>query len=957
MILWLLGLSAALASEEECREDLLLRFILPEAEASGVPRDVRLTAGYIGWGTADQVRGRLLRDGERVPSEDETWCYEHEGPHEVHCWWATRPVDVLEAESEYSVRVETLDAEGAVRQSVEHSFTTGSALALAPPEAPVFAVADAWEEETGETCDYPVARRYTLDLEAGNPEEDDLTLVHIYEVMEDGSEERVHTITTAKGPADGGSEGAPALATAAADTGEPEPHGLKQYLDASLPRTDCFVAVAENAAGEAGGRTRACYGPQDTGSTPGDSGDTAPPDSGSRDSGAPGSGSGDPDGSADTGGADAVPPTTSDAGGCGCGGATRASAVAWLLLLLMGWRRAGQRAPSPTRRATPRGMRASLLASLLLACSGGSDPGTTVGPADGDSGLGAGTGSGSDGGSDGGGSGGGSGSGGDAGGDSGGDEGGGLTEATDPGYPDWPDTIGTLTVTLRTADEGYAGTDSNTLSVCLTDSDCYRLNNADFDDFERAATDVFHFEEVGLPRSAVDQVTLTSQDGSDQYRPLCLELAFDGEPVYCRSELGIKMGNETSEEVESWTDPDGLQRSCETCWDAPLSHGPMQGTLEHHTARVWVRTHATRAVSLTAATPEEPEGVVVDWAYPLPEDDFTAVLEVTGVDPDTPLSLSVALDGEEAAALETRTRPAPGSAGPVRVAFGSCSKDEEQPIFDRILAEELDHFFFVGDNHYGNTGDLGGLWSWYRWSRDKTGRAERAALQASVPVTATWDDHDFTGNNTDATSEGRAEALRAFSDYWANPAYGDGATPGVFSSFVHGDVAFYILDDRYHRGLDDGILGDAQTAWLVDEVLSTEATFHVLVCGSQFTSDGSSDSWAAWPEAHEALLGGLQDAGVGGLVLLSGDIHRSELRLDDRGSRYAIPELTSSPLANSNSSCTWSDAGLLACYDDGDSYVVVDFDTSQADATLTARIVDAEGETLAEERWLRSELQ
>ena len=53
-------------------------------------------------------------------------------------------------------------------------------------------------------------------------------------------------------------------------------------------------------------------------------------------------------------------------------------------------------------------------------------------------------------------------------------------------------------------------------------------------------------------------------------------------------------------------------------------------------------------------------------------------------------------------------------------------------------------------------------------------------------------------------------------EYWANPGYGTESTVGTFFQWSWGDVDFFLLDDRYHRGLEDSILGDSIRRALTD---------------------------------------------------------------------------------------------------------------------------------------------
>jgi hypothetical protein len=138
------------------------------------------------------------------------------------------------------------------------------------------------------------------------------------------------------------------------------------------------------------------------------------------------------------------------------------------------------------------------------------------------------------------------------------------TEPEDPGYPDFPEVIDILTISIRTGYDTFAGTDSNSLSVCLSETDCFPLNVPDVDDFRVGEMDVYSFEGVGLPRADVDRVEIRSNNGDDRWTARCMDLRFDGEPVYCNT-IDEYFGEEGGDELTSWIDPDGLHNPCDTC--------------------------------------------------------------------------------------------------------------------------------------------------------------------------------------------------------------------------------------------------------------------------------------------------------------------------------------------------------------------------------------------------------
>lgn len=539
----------------------------------------------------------------------------------------------------------------------------------------------------------------------------------------------------------------------------------------------------------------------------------------------------------------------------------------------------------------------------------------------------------------------------------------GLQEVERPDPPPLGEQVEIVSVTLRTGTGTTAGTDDG-IRICLTADDCFNLDTPDVNDREPGETEVFHLD-TDLPRAAVDRVTIettSTADNNDRWTPACVDVRLDGDPVYCNDDIGVFIGTgDSNGEVPSWTDPDGLVETCDSCWGSRLTHGPLIGPPDSQSVRVGARADATRAVALRLGTrPDLSDGVTVAWSYPRPQDDFTTDLVAEGLRPDTEYFYRVEVDDEADEPIRAiRTAPVPGTPTPTTIAFGSCTRQQEQPIFDVISQTQPDLFFFVGDNNYANTHYLDALRWHYRRFR---GLPERARLVAETPIWATWDDHDFLANNSNGTCLGRDQALAAFQEAWANPSHGLPEAPGTFFRSSWGAIDIFMLDCRMYRpdvgdglnrcepdpdppalNVDDGPLGPAQEAWLVDQLRGSEATFKLLACGSRFTPDGSNDSWASFPAARDRLFAAIDEHDVDGVVLLSGDIHRS-LFSSIPAPAYPIPELVSSPLATNPGTCSTNDPTQRVCYDDGNAFVELQIDPVADDPTLTARILDASGQ-------------
>jgi alkaline phosphatase D len=503
----------------------------------------------------------------------------------------------------------------------------------------------------------------------------------------------------------------------------------------------------------------------------------------------------------------------------------------------------------------------------------------------------------------------------------------------------FPDVVDVVHVSVRTGSGLFDGSDAD-VQLCLNATTCLPLNHPEFSDRERDALDVYSFEDVGIARDDIDRVSLTLTDNTDnQWKPVCVDVRLDGEAMHCRDGISTAL----DEDSLTWSDPDGLSVNCQACSPQLLTQGPMVGALTPQTAAIWLRTDATRPVEITA-TPTDSDvatPVVPSVIYPRAVNDFAATAVLTGLQADTEYHYRVGVDGQFGQTYTFTTPPLPSTTGQHRFAFGSCAKFEDQPIFSAIEAYDPELFLFVGDNHYGNTTTLSDSRQFYRWSRE---RPERAAFLHNRSILATWDDHDFAGNGSDGTSPARQAMLRTFVENWANPSAGLAGTPGTFFQTSWGDVDVFMLDTRYHRGPNDSLLGAVQEQWLLDGLAASTATFKLVARGTQFTAQGSSDSWASFPASRDALLQGIVSRNIEGVVLLSGDIHRTEFRvLPGATGGYDLPEFTSSPLANYSILPCGSDSEQEFCEYGDHFFVGLDIDTTLPDPTLTATAFNESG--------------
>ena len=373
-----------------------------------------------------------------------------------------------------------------------------------------------------------------------------------------------------------------------------------------------------------------------------------------------------------------------------------------------------------------------------------------------------------------------------------------------------------------------------------------------------------------------------------------------------------------------------------------LMQGPMIGPSGAAHFTVWARASGALPVQVEYSPDRafnNPKTTTVVRA--LPENDFTVVIRIEGLRPDTPYYYRVLVDGivDRYQPTPYMTKTAPAGTADFRVAFGSCARfvwDREQRVFDGVVSQSPDLFFWLGDNVYADTEAP-------EMIADELCRqriVERMQpLIRSVPQLAIWDDHDFGYNNSDGSSPGKQQALAVFRRYWPNPAFGLPATPGVFFEHSHGGVDFFFLDGRYHRDpntVPDSdrktFLGAGQMEWLKQRLLASRAPFKVLVCGCGWSAaDGpQGDTWSAYLNERNALFDFLRDREISGVVLLSGDSHVGELNCIPRSQAggYDLYDLVSSPLANAMTD-SWvpqqPEARLRKVYVKGPNFGLLEF--------------------------------
>ncbi len=407
-----------------------------------------------------------------------------------------------------------------------------------------------------------------------------------------------------------------------------------------------------------------------------------------------------------------------------------------------------------------------------------------------------------------------------------------------------------------------------------------------------------------------------------------------------------------------------------------LVHGPMLGAMTDNSVRVWVRTVIETPVRIAVSTsPDMKDPMITQAVTSKASDDYTAVVPVKNLQPDTRYYYSVILgkmdkhaksEGREIRKSHQtfRTSPGPDESTRFQVVFGGCAGyvPYNERVWDLVRRFEPRAFLTLGDNVYiddPESPDQQRLMYYQRHSRPEFRR-----LAGSTPVYAIWDDHDFGMNDSEGGPEidipyWKPMVLEIFKENYVNPSYGADDRPGVWFDFEIADVHFIMLDGRYYREYggrwsedrerieNASMLGPVQKQWLKQTLRDSDATFKVVASpvpwkyDAKGTGRGRLDGWYGYADERDEIFSWITEHQIEGVVLLSGDRHRSDAWLIEREDSYDFFEFSSAQFTNEHTHSLID--GSLIGYNDKNSFGLLTFNTDADDPEVIYQIVDIDG--------------
>lgn len=392
-----------------------------------------------------------------------------------------------------------------------------------------------------------------------------------------------------------------------------------------------------------------------------------------------------------------------------------------------------------------------------------------------------------------------------------------------------------------------------------------------------------------------------------------------------------------------------------------LLHGPMLGCVTADSAKFWIRTARETFVEVRVED-SGPKGSLAVTPRQKTDSrlDFTTVLTVEGLKPDTLYRYEVWAEGDsKPAAGQFRTFPVAGKPAKFQVGFGGGAgyTPQHERMWNTIASHNLPAFLLLGDNVYIDNPTRQPVQQYCYYRRQS--RPEFRELVASTAIYAIWDDHDFTTNDAGGGPDIDMPAWKipvwhTFKNNWNNPYYGGGQTqPGCWFDFSIGDVDFFMLDGRYYRDKpkqdSPSMLGPVQKSWLLEKLKSSDATFKVIASPVPWAfgaKPGSRDPWQGYKAEREEIFSFLEANKIDGVILISADRHRSDAWKIERDSGYDLYEFESSRLTNIHTHKVMP--GSLFGYNEKCSFGLLVFDTTRPDPQVTYRIINIDNEIIHE---------
>lgn len=326
-----------------------------------------------------------------------------------------------------------------------------------------------------------------------------------------------------------------------------------------------------------------------------------------------------------------------------------------------------------------------------------------------------------------------------------------------------------------------------------------------------------------------------------------------------------------------------------------------------------------------------------------------------------------------------------------RIAFGSCAnQDKPLPIFDAIVDQKPDLLILLGDNIYadlerGREVTVEVIREKYEILRKLPGWQK---LQASCPILATWDDHDYGKNDMGADWPLKQESQQILLDFFGVPKDSPRRSQeGVYHAQTFGPpgqrVQVIMLDTRYFRSPlkraerpvflngqrvvpylpvtdpDATMLGETQWKWF-EEQLRQPAEIRLIGSSIQVVHDEHPwEKWGNMPAERARFFNTIARTGAEGVIILSGDRHYADLSVEPNTVGYPLYDVTSSGFNQGTKQFRppENNPRRIGGMPYGDNFGLISIDWSPPDPLISLQLHDVDGDLRVAHKLRLSELR
>lgn len=344
---------------------------------------------------------------------------------------------------------------------------------------------------------------------------------------------------------------------------------------------------------------------------------------------------------------------------------------------------------------------------------------------------------------------------------------------------------------------------------------------------------------------------------------------------------------------------------------------PIVGIIQNNEAPILIKTISEGKARIEYKTIDNSTGTFTKWGVLSDSNALTTNLVLSGLKNNTEYKYRVEFDqGNFSQWFKFKTFSKQGAPGKFKFIFSACLREKYMgyDVFEQVTALKPDFVALLGDQMYGDyDGNLNILESYlsndslrkalvqegikilndktvldaFRSKYNRVFKEKFQKMASSIPLMATWDDHDYGKDNSDRTYPYKKEARKVFTENYPDYSFVE-KDGGIYYKFSVADVDIFVLDTRWYRSPmqnEDGelktMLGKDQLEWLLKELKNSNAKFKIIFSSVPFndyggdTSSGRDgfDNWMSYTYERSKIFTFINNNDIKGVLVFSGDQH------------------------------------------------------------------------------------